>query len=260
MLSLFRNIRKIILSDGKGRKYVWYAFGEVLLLVIGILIALQINNWNENRLDRKQEYQYLVRLREDLQFEIGLMTDAIRYAENRIAAVRLLEEAAANPKIATERPNAMAIAVETVTWRSFPEISAFVYTELQGTGHLSLIRSEALRRDIAAYYSSIQKELDIGVDLEIQNLFTRGTAGILLTAELVAIQENELGRRDVDVEIVPDRALEIAHEFAARQNAVDLLPSIAQHHTFNRVVIEASRDKARELIVMIDALIKELGS
>jgi hypothetical protein len=153
----------------------------------------------------------------------------------------------------------MAIAMETVTWRSFPIISAFVYSELQGTGNLSLIRSEALRRDIAGYYSSIQKELDIGVDLEIQHLFTLGTAGILLTAELVAIQENELGRREGEVEIDPDRALEIAHEFAVRQNAVDLLPSIAQHHTFNRVVIEASRDKARELIVTIDALIKEFG-
>ena len=154
----------------------------------------------------------------------------------------------------------MTRALETVTWRSFPFISAFVYTELQGTGNLSLIRSEALRRDIADYYSSIQKESDIGVDLEIQNLFTRGTAGILLTAELVAIQENGFGRWEGVVEIVPDRALEIAHEFAARQNTVDLLPSIAQHHTFNRVVIEASRDKARELIVTIDSLIKELGS
>jgi hypothetical protein len=253
-------MRKIILSDRKVRNYVWYALGEVLLLVIGILIALQINNWNENRLDRKQEYQYLVRLREDLQFEIGLMTDAIRHADNRIAAVRLLEEAAANPEIAIERPNVMALALETVTWRSFPKISAFVYTELQGTGHLSLIRSEALLRDIAAYYSSIQKESDIGVDLEIQNLFTRGTAGILLTTELIAIQEHEFGQREGVVEIVPDRGLKIAHEFSARQNTVDLLPSIAQHHTFNRVVIEASRNKALELIVMIDSLIKEFGS
>jgi hypothetical protein len=250
----------MILSEGKGRKYFWYAFGEVLLLIIGILIALQIDNWNESRLERKQEHQYLLRLKEDLQFEIGLMEDGIRFAENRIAAVRLLEEASVNPKIASERPNALAIAMETVTWRSFPIISAFVYSELQGTGNLSLIRSEALRRDIADYYSSIQKESDVGVDLEIQNLFTLGTAGILLTAELVAIQENELGRREGKVEIIPDRALEIAHEFAARQNTVDLLPSIAQHHTFNRIVIEASRDKARELIVTIDALIKELGS
>lgn len=247
------------MPEGKGRKYFWYAFGEVLLLIVGILIALQIDNWNESRLERKQEHQYLLRLKKDLQFEIGLMEDGIRYAENRIAAVRFLEEAAANPKIATERPNTMAIAMETVTWRSFPLISAFVYTELQVTGNLSLIRSEALRRDIASYYSSIQKELDIGVDLEIQNLFTRSTAGILLTDELVAIQENELGRREREVKIDPDRALKIAHEFAARQNAVDYLPSIAQHHTFNKIVIEASRDNAQELIVTIDALIKEFG-
>jgi len=231
-----------------------------LLLVIGILVALQINNWNEDRLDRKQEHQYLVRLREDLRFEIGLMTDAVKYAGNRITAVRFLEEVVANPEIATERPKMMAILLESVTWRSFPKISAFVYMELQGSGHLSLIRSETLRRDLADYYSSIQKESDIGVNLDIQNLFTGGTTGILSTDELIAIQENGFGLWEGSVEITPDRAYEIAREFSARQDAVELLPSIAQQHTFNRIVIESSRDKAQKLIVMIDALMNEFES
>jgi hypothetical protein len=56
MFRVFGNRRNKILSEGKGRKYFWYALGEVLLLIIGILIALQINNWNESRLERKQEY------------------------------------------------------------------------------------------------------------------------------------------------------------------------------------------------------------
>lgn len=231
---------------------------EVIVVILGILIAFQIDRWAQEGREREQEYQYLVRLKEDLQFEIELMADGIEYAEQRIAAVRLLEDVAANPKIATERPNALAYAVEKVTWRSFPNINAYVYTELQSTGNLSLIRSDALRRDVADYYSFIQHESVIGFDLEIQNLFTRITAGILSTAELVDIQENELSRREV--EIVPERALEIAREFVARQNAVDLLPSIVQHHTFNRKAIEASRDRAQQLIATIDALIEEFSS
>ena len=132
--------------------------------------------------EREQEHHYLVRLKEDLQFEIGIMAD---------------------------------------------------------------------------YYSFIQHESGIGLDLEIQNLFTRITAGILSTAELVDIQENVLSRREVD--IVPERAMEIAREFVARQNAVDLLPSIVQHHSFNKITIEASRDRAQQLIVTIDALIEEFS-
>jgi hypothetical protein len=118
---------------------------EIIVVIVGILIAFQINRWAQEVREREQEYQYLVRLKEDLQFEIGLMADSIKYVEDRIAAVRLLEEAVANPQVATEMPNALAQAVERVTWRSFPNINAYVYTELQSTGNLSLIRSNALR-------------------------------------------------------------------------------------------------------------------
>ena len=231
---------------------------EIVVVILGILIAFQIDRWAQERREREQEHHYLVRLKEDLQFEIGLMADSLEYAEQRIAAAHLLEDATTNPKIAAERPNNFAEALERVTWRSFPNISAYVYTELQSTGNLSLIRSDVLRRNMADYYSFIQHEAGIGFDLEIQNLFTRITAGILSTAELVDIQENELSRREVD--IVPERALEIVREFAARQNAVDLLPSIVQHHSFNKIAIEASRDRAQQLILTIDALIDEFSS
>ncbi len=47
MIKFFRNIRKTLLTEGKTSKYFKYAIGEIVLVVIGILIALQINNWNE---------------------------------------------------------------------------------------------------------------------------------------------------------------------------------------------------------------------
>ena len=50
MIKFFRKIRQNLLSEGKSRKYFKYAIGEIVLVVIGILIALQINNWNENNL------------------------------------------------------------------------------------------------------------------------------------------------------------------------------------------------------------------
>jgi hypothetical protein len=231
---------------------------EIIVVIAGILIAFQIDRWAQEGREREQERHYLVRLKEDLQFEIGLMADGMEFAEQRISAALLLEDVAANPKIASERPHAFSQALERVTWRSFPNINAYVYTELQSTGNLSLIRSEALRRDMADYYSFIQHESAIGLDLEIQNLFTRMTAGILSTAELVDIQENDLDGRKVEID--PERALQIAQEYAARQNAVDLLPSIVQHHSFNKIAIESSRERAQKLIETIDALFEEFNS
>jgi hypothetical protein len=49
MIKFFRKIRQRLLSENKFSKYLIYAIGEIILDVIGILIALSINNWNENR-------------------------------------------------------------------------------------------------------------------------------------------------------------------------------------------------------------------
>ena len=49
MIKFFRNIRKDLMEKNKTSRYIKYAIGEIILVVIGILIALQINNWNENR-------------------------------------------------------------------------------------------------------------------------------------------------------------------------------------------------------------------
>ncbi|HKK11765.1 MAG TPA: hypothetical protein VJ945_02970 [Flavobacteriaceae bacterium] len=55
MIKFFRNIRKTVLAEGKTGNYLKYAIGEIVLVVIGILIALQINNWNEQRKDNIKE-------------------------------------------------------------------------------------------------------------------------------------------------------------------------------------------------------------
>jgi hypothetical protein len=59
MIKLFRNIRKNLLNEGKTTKYFKYAIGEIILVVIGILIALSINNWNKQNEDRKLEKRYI---------------------------------------------------------------------------------------------------------------------------------------------------------------------------------------------------------
>ena len=66
MIKFFRNIRQNLLMENKTGKYFKYAIGEIILVVIGILIALQINNWNENRKVEKLEAQIYIELKSDL--------------------------------------------------------------------------------------------------------------------------------------------------------------------------------------------------
>jgi hypothetical protein len=80
MMKFFRHLRKTELIEklpsgqtSKARKYFKYAFGEIVLVVIGILIALQINNWNELQKNKKQELVILTNILQDIkEDEIGL--------------------------------------------------------------------------------------------------------------------------------------------------------------------------------------------
>jgi len=78
MIKFFRKIRQNLLLEGKTGKYLKYAIGEIILVVIGILIALQINNWNENRkIDQKRKNYYnqlIVDLNNDITYSKTLIS------------------------------------------------------------------------------------------------------------------------------------------------------------------------------------------
>lgn len=73
MIKFFRRIRKRLLTENKFSKYLLYAIGEIALVMIGILLALQVNNWNEERKERHVELDILRQIKktltEDLQAE-----------------------------------------------------------------------------------------------------------------------------------------------------------------------------------------------
>jgi len=87
MIKLFRNIRQRMLSENKFSKYLLYAIGEIVLVVIGILIALSINNWNENQQSKQQELVTLENIMQDLKDdEIGLNTIIERRTSKAVSA------------------------------------------------------------------------------------------------------------------------------------------------------------------------------
>jgi hypothetical protein len=90
MLTFFRRIRKGLLDMGAARKYLVYAAGEVLLVMVGILLALQVNNWNENVKDRKVEISILKELLADLNSDIISLNDDIKLNQRAISSNQII--------------------------------------------------------------------------------------------------------------------------------------------------------------------------
>jgi hypothetical protein len=92
-MKFFRQVRQRLLTDNKFSKYLLYAVGEILLVVIGILIALQVNNWNEKRISRLDEVKLLTNIKKalssDLDDQFPQHINAVRsYLESTEAIMR----------------------------------------------------------------------------------------------------------------------------------------------------------------------------
>ena len=101
MINFFRKTRKKLADDNRPLKYMRYAIGEIVLVVIGILIALSINNWNEWRKDRIIEKSVLIELRDNLDRNIAIIdnatTEIIRVNQICTTIIEIIEEKKSYP-------------------------------------------------------------------------------------------------------------------------------------------------------------------
>ena len=87
MINLFRKIRRKLASENKFLQYSRYAIGEILLVVIGILIALQINTWNNGRINLKKEQLYLSEIKTSLIQDTLTLNEVLEFNKNKVKLV-----------------------------------------------------------------------------------------------------------------------------------------------------------------------------
>ena len=231
----------------------WFGVAiDLVVVVAGILLALQLDGWAEDREERRLEFTYLERLAEDLEIEHSRMQAAEQYARSRIEAARLLGRLIDDPALAAEQPNRVPWALETATWRSFPQINALVYRELQSTGRLVLLRSVPLRRSLAEHYTALQHDARVGEDLTAQQRFDGAVAGLLTMDELEAVERFSGDYEQLTMD--PERAVEVVRALSERPAAIAELAGLVQHHTFNLRVISLARSRTRAMMQQIDSL------
>jgi hypothetical protein len=151
MLRFFRQIRQRLLTDNNFSKYLLYAIGEILLVVIGILIALQIDTWNKESNDRLLETRYLVNLKKELNFNIQLGNEQIIYSDFQIKNCELILDILQN-NTPTD-PMELAVALEHIGWNHEIIFVNDVWNELYATGNIGLIRNEKIKNRMTDLYN-----------------------------------------------------------------------------------------------------------
>jgi hypothetical protein len=142
MLKFFRRIRQNLLLQGKTSRYFKYAIGEIVLVMIGILLALQVNNWNENRKDIAKEQQILLSLQEEFKQNIKELEFDHQINLNCINAIRALLNFDETGDFETRTID--SLMGQAYNFATF-DARLGVYNDISSSGNLELIRDSKLR-------------------------------------------------------------------------------------------------------------------
>ena len=156
MIKLFRHIRKQLLGEGKTSKYFKYAIGEILLVVIGILIALSINNWNEASKEKQLEQLYLKNLLSDLKDQNSSMEIQLSYEENFFkASGYIIKKHEQNKELVID--SVFSKKTTFLTSRKTFVITDPTYTDLISSGNIKLIKNFSIKDKLIKYYQELER-------------------------------------------------------------------------------------------------------
>ena len=176
MIKFFRKIRQKLLTENKFSKYLLYGIGEIILVVIGILIALQLNNLNERNKFKAKEIEILSDFKASLELDLINFNRALEQGEKSKSSMEIILA-----HLEADLPYSDSLKIHfsltTDTWTAQVNVSVFESLKSEG---LSLISNKELRQELVRLYDELiigQKERNN----RYRDLLDVGSANILIT-------------------------------------------------------------------------------
>ena len=157
MLKFFRRIRQNLLLQGKTSKYFKYAIGEIILVVIGILIALQINNWNETLNENNLEQKAINNLKLDFSYNQSELEKLISELKETRKACYLILNQTGNKYQETFILDSLLQVVPSVP-QYFPQ-NGFLM-DLINSGQLGIVKNDNLRNKLSSWLPTLETVKD----------------------------------------------------------------------------------------------------
>ena len=195
MIGFFRKIRKKFVDDNKPMKYLRYAIGEIVLVMVGILLALQVNNWNEERKQLIQVNAALESLVEDLAIQNEIIEEQILNEKNHIVAIDSIYMLMELP-LSISKLDRM---LDSLTSRqTFIAVKA-TFNNLEESGGLLFLKDLQLQNSIIRYYQKLDYTESVVsnnnlfiVDSQYSQYYLRNPLQLSLNQEGVVSKSDDL--------------------------------------------------------------------
>ncbi len=172
MIKFFWKIRQKLLDENRFSKYLVYAIGEIILVVLGILIALQINNWSENEKIKTEEKILIAGLIRNIEEDIKSLTFVNKIDSTFIDANRILLSALKNDSIRRNKPLLKQKIYEGSFSSSFVP-NQIIFNQIQFSGKLNYILNDSIKNSIQSYYDNVSYVLDFQ-DTNLNLIYSAG--------------------------------------------------------------------------------------
>ncbi|MCZ4408209.1 DUF6090 family protein [Cryomorphaceae bacterium 1068] len=227
MIKFFRKIRQRLLKEGRLSSYLLYAIGEIVLVVIGILIALQISTWSRTRQESDKVKSYLRNIEADLNQQLAYIDIQLEFEYNCDSLAKSL--------LARYRKE-QALAIDSVssgqlynlTIRNTFTKADPTYQDLISTGNIGLIKDELLRNEILNYYLELERFETI---MMINNtLYVDEMFAMKMVNNAYMVSDVQIGNTDRRLFEVSNEMLEVPEHEMLVINLIKIREDIAVGH------------------------------
>lgn len=166
------------MTEGRIRKYLAYAMGEVLLVMIGILLALQVNNWNQWRKDRQKEKEILTSLKLNLEKNRAVYEELIAHFNNGLLSDRIILNTIDNH---SDYNDSLSIHFSMATrgYGGADQISFTGYEELKNNG-FDLVTNKLLKDEVIKIFENTYRTtISIDETFKLENVYRNEVIGPL---------------------------------------------------------------------------------
>jgi hypothetical protein len=256
MIKFFRNIRQKLAAENKVAGYLRYAIGEIVLVMIGILLALQINNWNEARKERNIEIKYLKNLKLDLKTDLVNLDSMIVDRHNKMSSANTLLELKP-PATMEELTVFHSLLGDVYGWTSFTPRTITI-NELISSGNFNIIKNDSIK----SYLMSIKEINEVIVirrehmRREYDNYLYDRSWSIIELLPFTDINESLKNGRRINLKISDRKRLQIASQAAVYLNDIVIRNGLKLALVNNRGILsiyESLYAEIEKLIKFIDA-------